>query len=48
MVHNGAPNVGTYFCDYFYNRKFIVKFEWSLMFFIVGRTSSTILSFFPL
>jgi hypothetical protein len=48
MVHNGAPNVGTYFCDYFYNYKSIVKFEWSLMFFIVGRAFSTIWSFFLL
>jgi len=48
MVHNGAPNVGTNFRDYFYNRKSIVKFELSLMFFIVGRASSTVWLFFPL
>jgi hypothetical protein len=44
MVHNGAPNVGAHFNGYFYNCKYIIKFERSLMSFIVGIVSSTLWS----
>jgi hypothetical protein len=37
MVYNGAPNVGAHFNGYFYKYKSIVKFEGSLMSFIVGK-----------
>ncbi len=35
MVHNGVHNMGACFNGYFYNYKFIVKFQGGLMYFVV-------------